>query len=922
MTPEFSETWSSFVSEFEARNRWLMDDLTSSWSDLRTSVPAQSEGFGGADETEVPASLQELFDSAAQRVLLDPVASLQKLRPLQRALAAFETYDSRMEDWGRKLPATLVISPRDFAEALRPHSGSKWAMPWVFGRKPRAVPVRSLARTYLQKWLVERSKLDGALLLRFAQRTLAILTPWQAISYEALRREADLSPQPKSLAEARRRWSARVEAIDKSGAELLQNLERKLKAAPARLSQAVRKGGSRRLFRDTAVRSDRRARYFEFWSRQQRAVLRQIVLEEDAAKLGRLAVKQTEETLESAETEHSELLQELESVRDWLERWAPRVPDVFPAPHAQLIAADNRVDEWSRAMEARAQTLLPNTLEAVEPRAALPGRRAPWRQIEPRRMFLEAMKRVGVKEALEGFREVETSHRAVVQEIEHAREVVAFGLETAQEEGGAISSLVQESVTNALSLIEHQKKELVPIAPGIRKALVRATAITFAEFDLVLEQSKVGLWTHLVRQSGLHVARQLWRLIPHWTQAATRSLRTGSRDLYRAGLRRVGWLPPEFHHPEPVFRTASFGQLIHEEAAAKDLPALYRRLFRLQPVEDPRFLIGREAELAALEEARRLWEAGQSVSVLVVGARGSGKTSLLNCAAASLFQADSLFRGQFGERLTREEHLEQFLHKFLVVPDGEDLAEALAKQRRVVMIEEMERTFLRHMNGFDALRALLRLVSRSWQSTLWIFAVNQTAYDFLDATVGLGKYFSHRINATSVDLEHLRSAILMRHNLSGLRLQFAAPPGEYSSGVRLRKYIASEQDARDQFFDALYRESDGIFRAAFELWQRQIERVEGGVLYLRHPIRPDYEPLTSQLTIRDCFLLQCVLQHGMLSVDDAALVLGITAEQSHSLTDRLLALGILEPEPGAPAFRIRPEAGQMVRDLLHRQNLL
>ena len=91
---------------------------------------------------------------------------------------------------------------------------------------------------------------------------------------------------------------------------------------------------------------------------------------------------------------------------------------------------------------------------------------------------------------------------------------------------------------------------------------------------------------------------------------------------------------------------------------------------------------------------------------------------------------------------------------------------------------------------------------------------------------------------------------------------------------------------------------------------------------MRHPTRPNYEPLTAQLSTRDSFLLQGILQHGMLSVDAAAHVLKTTPEQCRSLTERLLALGVIEPEPGAEAFRIRPEAGQMVRDLLHRQNLL
>ena len=54
MTPEFRETWASFVSEFEARNRWLMEDLDSSWSDLQAAVPAKLEGLGGGGEELLP----------------------------------------------------------------------------------------------------------------------------------------------------------------------------------------------------------------------------------------------------------------------------------------------------------------------------------------------------------------------------------------------------------------------------------------------------------------------------------------------------------------------------------------------------------------------------------------------------------------------------------------------------------------------------------------------------------------------------------------------------------------------------------------------------------------------------------------------------------------------------------------------------
>jgi hypothetical protein len=43
---------------------------------------------------------------------------------------------------------------------------------------------------------------------------------------------------------------------------------------------------------------------------------------------------------------------------------------------------------------------------------------------------------------------------------------------------------------------------------------------------------------------------------------------------------------------------------------------------------------------------------------------------------------------------------------------------ALAAKRRVVVIEEFERTFLRKVNGFEALRSLLQLIYPTAASTL------------------------------------------------------------------------------------------------------------------------------------------------------------------------------------------------------------
>jgi hypothetical protein len=153
-------------------------------------------------------------------------------------------------------------------------------------------------------------------------------------------------------------------------------------------------------------------------------------------------------------------------------------------------------------------------------------------------------------------------------------------------------------------------------------------------------------------------------------------------------------------------------------------------------------------------------------------------------------------------------------------------------------------------------------------------------------------------------------------------LHFAAPPGKSRLAERARQILGLKEDREQLFFDALYRESEGVFRSAFELWRRHIDRAEGGILYLRHPMEPDYELLASRLGRHDLFTLQAILQHGSLTPPEHALVFGLTEKQSRNALEGLADREILEPDPQATGWRVRPEAGHFVRRTLDRENLL
>jgi hypothetical protein len=658
-----------------------------------------------------------------------------------------------------------------------------------------------------------------------------------------------------------------------------------------------------------------------YWSRQRAAVLAQHDIERRLIELGKLSTDETEKTADSLDAEHAQLVEELEAFGAWLEQWQPGQAEAPPPPMTQLMTADDRVRYWADAISQCSGGALPEAIETIEPRRALPGWRQRWGQIRLAESFLAALRRVSSAAYVSGVKEAEGIHRRMVSEIERAREVVTYGLEIGQAEGHAGEQIAHESVENAKSLVAFQKKRTRPVRRLAETSLVEALAAAFSQCYGAVDEGRFGLLSRMARQRRRRTGAFL---VNRGGQYGRQGLQLGwewSHKGYNWALIQIGLERNKERRLQHVQRRASL-EVDDRTEVYQQLPMIYRRLFRLEPVQDPRFLVGREAEMAALTEARERWRTGKAVSALLVGERGSGKSSLLNCASAQVFSGSEPVRAAFRERILDAAQMDAFLRQTLNLGEGEDLEESLQRERRVILIEEVERTFLRRVDGFEGVRRLLSLVSDSCRTTLWVLCLNQLAFKFLDAAIGMEQVFSHRINAMSVEPQNLRTAILLRHNLSGLRLRFARPPSRHPLLERVRRPLGLDRHARDAFFDALYQQSEGVFRSAFELWHRNIDSAHGGVLRMRFPDLADGDPLIAGLDRQDLFTLQAVLQHGSLTAAEFVQVFCVADSVARERIDALVDRGILEREPGAPGWRVRSEAGYLVRKALDRQNLL
>lgn len=579
------------------------------------------------------------------------------------------------------------------------------------------------------------------------------------------------------------------------------------------------------------------------------------------------------------------------------------------------------MSELDAELSAELRTL-PSSYEIWASFSPSPRRRPRVKRLRPRDIFHQALQRRGWREIGIVLRDVEAKHRDLIQQLERAQEVVRFGLEVADSALAEDAPVVRDALQNALSLLEYRRRQRSDEHAAASVRLMRTLAAVFLEARTLLTHHRLGVLAYLAQQGLRRAIVLIGRSGFAALERSLRRLMNALEQLIMLFLIAIGWkLAPSKGRIEVVTRPF-LPEEFTLDLEARDLPALYRHLFRLEPVQDPKFLVGRERELAAIAEARALWEAGRPVAILVVGERGSGKTSLINGAIRRSLAGLEIVRGEFRDRLVAESQMREFLARLVGADEVSRLEESLAAPRRAVIVEELERTFLRQVGYYGAIRGLQRVIAATCSSTLWILTLNEMAFRFLDAAVNLGASFSHRLNIRTASQEDLRQAILRRHNLSGLRLQFPPPPRPHTFADRFKAFVRGPIDPERFFFEALTRESAGVYRTALELWLGHIEAIEAGVLYLKPIMTPDLSSVIDDLDLDDLFTLVAILQHGSLTPEEHALVFQKSVPASRAQLDELLAREIIEPDPGRPGFRVRPEASRVVREALYRRNLL
>ena len=917
-------SWSRFLAHFKSYEELLARELSSSWNDIRLVLadllPADLEqSILRAERTGLNEFLN-LRTMAAEALLHAPSAQVNRMKPLRRATAALESYERTLDERLRNVPEEMLLSGPEALASVSPLVPEGLSLYMArLRRKRRPVSLRGVLARELHALYRSRTAIEGRYFAALSLATRHVRSRWYAA--RALIDDRFAGNAAPDYGQALVRMRQRTESIQAQAAATLAARVQWMDLASKRMARSLVAAVTWRRGRLPATGEGHGAPGLQHWSAQSRALDAEAALEISLERCEREILALALRALGGLTQEVDLLMREISSVIDWLQGQAEvQSVGAFPPPKVDIVPASSRVNEFEEGLRT-ALKALPEICEVPRDISPLPRSGLRFTTLRPRQTLHECYMRTGHDRISAVFERIKNEHRSIVQEIERAREVVRFALETAGSDQ-ASSPILREALQNALSLLKYNRDERTSSEPAADPEIAGCLAGVFLENRLMLSRRILGGFAHI---ANLGVRRTLAASSAVAAARFERGVRRLTASVNK-GIQRflvyIGWQPAPTAGKLEVVTRVFLPREFTVDLSAKELPALYRHLFRFEPVQDPRFLVGRDREMAAIEEARALWESRRPVALIIVGERGSGKTSLINCAAKRSLTGLELIRGEFSQRMVTTSALRQFLADLVGAGDAGQLEQALAGRKRAIVIEELERTFLRQVGYYNAIRDLQRLIAATCASTLWILAINEMAFQLLNAAVDLGPTFSHRINAGTATSADLRQAILLRHELSGLRLQFPPPPQMRRPAARFRRVLTNPPDPEREFFELLARESGGVFRSAFDMWLGQIEGAQAGILYMKNLESPDLASVMGDLSQEELFTLLAIPQHGGLTAEEHAIIFQKPAAASRGVMDGLLAREIIELDPGRPGFRVRPEAMRIVRETLYRRNLI
>lgn len=366
---------------------------------------------------------------------------------------------------------------------------------------------------------------------------------------------------------------------------------------------------------------------------------------------------------------------------------------------------------------------------------------------------------------------------------------------------------------------------------------------------------------------------------------------------------------------------------LSKPGAPSDLPFVYKRLFDRDFSIDERFYISSNNSISMIRSSFDQWGRGLSTNAAIVGEKGSGKTTLIRIAEKQCFDDETPVAVNFNQTFIEEKILLQKLCDalgFKPVETKEEFLEKVERKKKksVVIVENLQNTFIRNINGFNALEAFWVIMSSTMDKLFWIVSCSRYSWDFFRKISNADQYFSHVTYTDRLDEPEIRKAILTRHKSSGYELYFE--PGESLKNSRGYRKLTGDKDQsqefiKNQYFEKLSKISEGNISIAMIFWLQSIKEIDNQK-FVFNPLEVTEIDKLEVPSKEVLFTLAALVQHDMLDSEQMAYALHQSAAESSLMLARLKTKGIIYK--GSTGFKLNHLVYRQVVRMLKQRNII
>lgn len=436
--------------------------------------------------------------------------------------------------------------------------------------------------------------------------------------------------------------------------------------------------------------------------------------------------------------------------------------------------------------------------------------------------------------------------------VEESVKILTEGIARAEKKLEEISGLHQSFI----------QKEVETLKSSIDKFVNDISAIADSE-----SASQINL--RIVKLQALakskEIRQNISKHIKNFIPVVTGHLKKGLRFLWQSSER----ISKQFkvQEKQQFITSDTSDYLATTEVAINKLPYIYQRLFKIEPLKSFELFIGRNKPAEMLLSAYTKWKEGRFAPVVIIGEKGSGKTTIINWFLKTKIHNEQVIYLDLHEV---NKTPEMFYHEIeaLVADKRNATASPSSSRNTILAIDGLARLFTTEINGFTYLMKTMKLISETNSQVFWIVSAHLYSWHYIDKSFKISDYFAYHIKLTDIKAEDLKQIIKKRHNISGFRLIYESVPAK-KSFVRSNKSNTEKTQAEleDAYFKSLTEFNNNNLSQAFLYWLRSTSKVENDTIYIRQisEIKNNFIKsisLPKMITLKNILLLNGITIEG------------------------------------------------------------